>query len=126
MMVLCRLFFSAHTSVLMIVPLKQVIEYIAGHPILLFALAIILVFIVFSMIKKFLKIAFVLLQIFVVVNALIMYFADADWAKKGKALIEQTTKKAEQTIKKETKNLLEQTLATDTDSATIKKQKKTK
>lgn len=126
MIVLSPFLLSLHSSFIMIVPLKHVIEYIANHPILLFALVVILVFIVFSMIKKFLKFAFILLLIFVVVNALIIYFADADWAKKGKQLIEQTTKKAEETIKKESKKLIQQTLTSEEDSTPTNNQKKKK
>lgn len=105
-------------------PLHHVIDYVAAHPVVLLLLVIVLAAIIFSIVKKFLKFAFIAIIAFVTINALMIYFADKDWAKKGKQLIEETAKKAGEVVTKEGKKLIDRGLDAKRDTLPPPTQKK--
>ena len=97
--------------------MHELIQYVAAHPIVLVILVSIVIGIIFSLVKKVLKVAVVLLLVFVTVSAVFYYFADKEWARKGKELLETTTKKAEEVITKEGKKLYKEGLKVLEDSS---------
>ena len=97
--------------------MRNFIQYVSQHPLLLTLLVGVAVGIIFSIFKKLLKAAIVLLVIFIAASALFYHFADKEWAKKGKEILESTTKKAEEVVNSEGKKLLEKGLHSLKDSA---------
>ncbi len=101
--------------------MRQIIQYLSHNPIILLVLLIIVVSIVISVVKKLLKAALVLILIFAVVSAVMYYFADQEWAQKGKEILESTSKKAEQVLKTEGKKLVEKGMNVLNDSSDTRK-----
>ncbi len=99
------------------IPLKEITQYVADHPLVLLVLAIILLIIIITIIKKLAKIALVLILVFVVANALVIYFADKEWAQKGKEFIEQNTKRVEKLVKTEGEKLFKKSMNSIFDSS---------
>lgn len=82
----------------MLIPLDEIISYLAAHPILLLLLVLFLVGMILSLLKKVLKTALIFLLLFVAANAVMLYFADTEWARKGKKMLDEGRRKAGQFI----------------------------
>lgn len=90
----------------MLIPIDEAVSYLAAHPLLLLLLLLFLAGLIFSLLKKVLKAALVFLLLFIAANAVVLYFADTEWGKKGKKMLDEGKKKAEQFIGTEGPKLL--------------------
>ena len=80
--------------------IETLLSYLTNHPVQGLLLVVLAISLVYSIIKKLLKLALILGIIFLSSSGLALHFSQQEWAAKGKHLLKQVQSEFDSKVKK--------------------------